>query len=302
MFERSFMELPVETLTQACYNNKLVPTLRRWLPDYQPILEAGCGSGCWVAWFLEQRWEAVGLDWSEALCARARAVIPDTRFETGDMRAMPFKDEEFGGIFAHGSIEHTPEGPNGLLKEFHRVLRSGGVAIITVPYDNPIRRLIRTISAPIIWVKQSSAIRRLFGKIGTDGRSLKDVRRETMPGWATVFGVDEKGWHFIEYYFRKRQMRLILRKQGFSILEESAVFADGGVYHIFGKKAGRYEKSRGIIVLSRLGKVLCRLLPVDYVGHMLCYVVRKKQANQTFSREIDDSFRTMKMGKIPIIG
>lgn len=88
------------------------------------------------------------MDWSEALCARARAAIPNGRFEAGDMRSMPYEDNEFGSIVSLGAIEHTIEGPYDSLREYARVLRPDGIAIITVPSWSAVRKITRVFSLP----------------------------------------------------------------------------------------------------------------------------------------------------------
>lgn len=53
-FESDFMQIPLEIQIQQCDRYELVPLFKKWFSQYQPILEAGCGSGRWVAWFLKQ--------------------------------------------------------------------------------------------------------------------------------------------------------------------------------------------------------------------------------------------------------
>jgi SAM-dependent methyltransferase len=132
--EEQFMAHGLEKQVSHCDHYERANYFTKFLPEHQPILEAGCGSGRWVAWFVKNGWSAAGLDWSETLCDRARRAIPGARFEVGDMRDMPFDDGEFGAIVSLGAVDHTPEGPMGSLKEYYRVLRQGGIAIISVPY------------------------------------------------------------------------------------------------------------------------------------------------------------------------
>ena len=62
---------------------------------------------------------------------------------------MPYEDNEFGSIVSLGAIEHTIEGPNDSLREYARVLRPDGVAIITVPYWSSVRKIARVFS--LLW-------------------------------------------------------------------------------------------------------------------------------------------------------
>lgn len=274
-FERGFLGIPLDVQIAQCDNNELVPLFERWLPENQPVLEAGSGSGRWVAWFLRKGWSAVGLDWSEALCARARAEIPGSRFESADMRTMPFYDGEFGAIVALGSIEHVSEGPANVLKEFGRVLRSDGIAIITVPYDGPIRRLVRFLKAPVRKAKASRILRRLFRKAGAESQSLKDAAKKVSPRWVADSHCDGNGWHFYQYQFTRGEMRNLLGFGGFEVLEESIIMTDSGLFNTFGRLAGSFDPFDGMVRLSSFGWLLQRVIPADAVGHMLCYVVQR---------------------------
>lgn len=274
VFEEGFMAHSLEKQIAHCDHYELAAYFKKWLPEHQPILEAGCGSGRWVAWFVKNGWSAVGLDWSEKLCERARSAIPGSHFEVGDMRGMPFVDGEFGAIISLGAIEHTAEGPVRSLNEYYRVLRPGGIAIITVPYLGPVRKWLRIFGAPKMVIVHSSKIRWLLGKrIGP--RSFEEANQEILVGYSADFMMTEQGWEFFQYIFSKKQMRAFLKDTGFEIIEEFVEFGDEGILHNFGRVAGTYDYERGVVSLSAIGKALHGLLPVDRMGHMLCYLVRK---------------------------
>lgn len=278
-FESEFLETPLEKQVALCSGYELVPWFRQYLTDRQPILEAGCGSGKWVAWFLKQGWTGTGLDWSEALCATAREHIPGARFESGDMRAMPFKDGEFGSLIALGSIEHVPDGPDGALRDFYRVLRPGGVAIITVPYNGPLRKLGWGLRKPAFGLLASPWFRKMIGRPGAAGRSLREAKAQAtmISEGRAVYRCDEQGWHFYEYQFNKAEMRMFLERNGFEIIEENVGFADQGIFQSFGRLAARFNTETGRVHLTLFGWLLCRMVPGTASGHMLCYVVRRAQ-------------------------
>jgi SAM-dependent methyltransferase len=279
-FEKSFLCVSLERQIAKCNRYELVPLFRRYLPNNQPILEAGCGCGRWVGWFLNHGWQTAGLDWSETLCARARAGIPGARFEAGDMRAMPFADGEFGSIVALGSVEHVPEGSELVLKEFHRVLKPGGIAIITVPFNGPAQKILRPIKAPMRWLKASKLLRRLLNKPGWAGKRLRDVKKEIVRSWASDYLCDYNGWNFYQYLFTKTQFRPPLKDNGFEVMEEFVGFGDEGILHNFGRMAGKFDYDNGIVLFTPLGKLLRMLIPVNLMGNMLCYVVRKAKCSE----------------------
>ncbi len=260
IFEESFLSMSLEQQIRNCDHYELAALFESMLGAHQPILEAGSGSGRWVAWFSEKGWRAVGVDWSQALCEDARLRIPSGEFVQADMDAMPFEDASFGSIVALGSIEHTEVGPRAILHEFHRVLSPTGVAIVTVPYLGLIRRLRR-------------AIRRCAGK--RDERLVKAL--PPFSGhWAGDFRVEEDGsCNFFQYVFSKRDMRAFLRDSGFSIVREFVEFQDEGVLLNYGRLAGDFDYNMGRVRFSVLGRMLKVFSPKWLVGHMLCYVVKK---------------------------
>ena len=47
--------------------------------------------------------------------------------------SLPYEDSSISGYLSFGVIEHFIEGPHEALAEAFRVLRPGGIAIITTP-------------------------------------------------------------------------------------------------------------------------------------------------------------------------
>ena len=189
------------------------------------------------------------------------------------MRDMPFEDGEFGAIVSLGAVEHSPEGPMRSLREYQRVLRPGGIAIITVPYLGPIRKALRTINAPITALKRSRWLRQLLGKplvSQTSDQARKDSTGEVLRGYAADFIPAEHGWEFYQYHFSKGQMRAFIQDSGFEIIEEFVEFGDEGILHNFGQIVGVFDYDRAKVSFSGIGKVLRNALPLDLMGHMLC--------------------------------
>ncbi|MDD4734693.1 MAG: class I SAM-dependent methyltransferase [Kiritimatiellae bacterium] len=274
-FEEDFLGIPLQRQITHCDHYAIAPLFMEQLQNHQPILEAGCGSGRWCAWFRKQGWESVGLDWSEALCARARNEIDGVTFVSGDIQDMPFPDHSFGSVVALGSIEHVPEGPLRALKEFNRVLKAEGVAIITVPYGGVLRRLIRRLSSPLLWMKSLPFIRHWLHKQGADGTSLFEAKKGCRSDWFPQYFCSEAGWGFFQYEFNLIQMRGFLKEAGFSIEREFVSFADEGILHNFGRMAAHWDDKCCCVRLNLLGRMLQRILPLKYYGHMLCFLVHR---------------------------
>ncbi len=274
-FEKDFLRLSLQKLIEKCDAYEIAPLFLEVLPSHQPILEAGCGSGRWCAWFRKQGWESTGLDWSEALCERARKEIDGVSFVSGDMQETPFPDGTFGSVVALGSVEHVPEGPVRALKEFHRILKPGGIAIITVPHGGSLRRMIRRLNIPARWLKARPWVRKWLNMPGADGRMLREAQVGCRRNWFPQFSCNEEGWSFFQYEFNRKQMRNFLTESGFVIEQEFASFADEGILHNFRRLAARWNEGACCVRLNPLGRFLQKSLPLEWYGHMLCYVVRR---------------------------
>jgi SAM-dependent methyltransferase len=275
-FQRAFLITPLQAQIDHCDGYELAPLFMSLFRENQPVLEAGCGSGRWNAWLAQRGITSTGLDWSDELCKRARSEIPECRFVTGDMQDMPFEESEFGGLIALGSVEHMQSGPTKVLNEFSRVLRPNGVAVVTVPYGGWLRRLRLLLLRPISVLKANRSLRRILNKKGWNGRSLKAARKETNTSWSPTFSCDDDGYFFYEYEFNKKQMRSFLNQSGFEIVREFVGFGNEGILHNFGRLAASWNSESADVNFNILGKVLRAIIPVNLMGHMLCYVVRKK--------------------------
>jgi ubiquinone/menaquinone biosynthesis C-methylase UbiE len=114
--------------------------IKQQVPRGATILDAGCGQGDWPVFLAAKGYRAIGLDFSETLIKHARERHPELRWECGVIQKLPLEDASVDAIISWGVIEHDEAGPNQALREFARVLRPGGHAILTVPTDSDAQR------------------------------------------------------------------------------------------------------------------------------------------------------------------
>ncbi len=99
------------------------------------VLDVGCGAGTDLARFARAGAIATGVDVSSSAIDLARANFGQQRLEAdlrvADGEHLPFADDTFDFVFAHGVVQYTPDG-RALVEECRRVLKPGGEAVFQV--------------------------------------------------------------------------------------------------------------------------------------------------------------------------
>jgi SAM-dependent methyltransferase len=115
------------------FDRKMLDWLAEKVGGLGAICDMGCGPGQ-VARYLHGRgvWTC-GVDLSPEMVGHARRLNPEIDFRRGDMLALAeVPDEAYGGVAAFYSLIHVPR-PRVIeaLRELRRVLRRGGVLLVT---------------------------------------------------------------------------------------------------------------------------------------------------------------------------
>lgn len=216
----------------------LSPWVRDYLPREGRILEAGCGLGQHVVALRHLGYDAEGLDYAAETIGIAKRLVPELPVHAGDATCIDVPDGTYAGYISIGVVEHVPAGPEAFLAEALRVLRPGGIAIITVP--------------------QFNALRRLRGRLG--------AYREPVAGL-----------EFYQYAFRPSEFLAILRNAGFEILARSGYDTWKAVSdewpwirRALDRRVGRYH-------LGSLAQRLLAAVPAVErgFGHMMLVVCRR---------------------------
>jgi len=101
-----------------------------YAPHATRMLDVGCSAGYVLEAARSLGLSEMGLDYAEFavnLC-RERGY----QAEQGSLTQMPFPDESFDIVTLKHTLEHV-EDPMRALREIHRVLKPGGVALVVVP-------------------------------------------------------------------------------------------------------------------------------------------------------------------------
>jgi ubiquinone/menaquinone biosynthesis C-methylase UbiE len=93
------------------------------------LLDLGCGSQPYRQ-YLKGVARYVGLDYPLTRECLTHKVKPEVH---GDARTLPFADQSFDGVLCSQVLEHVDR-PDTVVQEMSRVLKLGGVGLISVPF------------------------------------------------------------------------------------------------------------------------------------------------------------------------
>jgi hypothetical protein len=136
---------------------------------------------------------------------------------------MPYADGSLAGYLSFGVVEHFREGPFVVLTEAFRVLRPGGVAIITTPAPGYARRLkaFRECTAHLRFAFGSLRRGNLRRGMRAARWALEDAA-ETVSGRTSTFLPSprflERG-PFWQYEYRPRILARWIKRAGFRVVE-----------------------------------------------------------------------------------
>src|SRR5262249_13910912 len=137
---KSYYDLHISTIEQ---HEQATATFRQYLSTGgRKILESGCGTGRWMAFFEKLGNRSFGVDDSWGPLSTARAHDPDMNLVRANALVTPYKNDSFDAAFSSYVAEHFEEGPETLFREIHRVLKPGGLFFVVVPFNNTFRRYV----------------------------------------------------------------------------------------------------------------------------------------------------------------
>jgi SAM-dependent methyltransferase len=209
-------------LLRSCDDDGIFDVLKTYVTQEARVLESGCGMARYVRYLTDRGWRCVGLEYRKETVNAVRDIWPDLDIVQGDVAAAPFPDDSFDAIISLGVVEHFPDGPNKPLSDMFRILKVGGVAIITVPCLNSVRRFKRKTGI----VDLLSLPRALVA-----GTLKAEFRRPTRFNRTFRYAVYPPFGNFFEYRMTPREFANEVRAAGFEILDHRPHAQMDGIYH-----------------------------------------------------------------------
>jgi len=96
------------------------------------VVDAGSGEGYGAAALADVAGTCLALEYDDLACRHAAAAYPDVATIRANLRALPLRDTRVDALVSLQVIEHLWSLPD-FLSECHRVLRPGGLIVVTTP-------------------------------------------------------------------------------------------------------------------------------------------------------------------------
>lgn len=120
------------------------------------LLDIGCGTGLFIERYLGSGNEAVGIDISRGMIARARTRCPESEFLVGTAELLPFRTNTFDAVvslLAFSYLQH----PEAVIKDVYRILRPGGkFALCTLG-----KNVLTSVVPALYWLGEKMELRKI---------------------------------------------------------------------------------------------------------------------------------------------
>ena len=93
-------------------------------------VDVGAGAGFIAQGLIERGLKVIAVDQSPAMLAELQRRLPAVECRTGEADRLPVEDVSVDYVFANMYLHHVPD-PANALREMGRILRPGGVLVLT---------------------------------------------------------------------------------------------------------------------------------------------------------------------------
>ncbi|MGB1286773.1 MAG: class I SAM-dependent methyltransferase [Aggregatilineales bacterium] len=105
------------------------------------ILEAGSGLSAVVIALREKGYNVMGMDYAVNALHISQQYDKSLPLYAGDIHQLPHPDNSIDAYLSFGVLEHFEHGMQPALREAYRILKPGGVLVMTIPYPNLVWQL-----------------------------------------------------------------------------------------------------------------------------------------------------------------
>jgi SAM-dependent methyltransferase len=248
--ERAEWLIKVRTQAEALYDHGApaywvkfgmhpYPTHRQFIEKFlgrlgahSNILDAACGAGLYDGILFEAGHRVLGVDQSANMLAQARKhfpqeLLPGLRYAKMGLQEMNFQ-AEFDGVISMDALEHIcPEDLPGIIANFYKALKIGGVLYVTVDalelgeYREAYERA-KTMGLPVVFGEVADELDAVYTQaMGLDALDLKAIIGERLdlsvyhyhPSMEQVRAwYDRVGWVIEEEGTGDEYMHILARK------------------------------------------------------------------------------------------
>jgi ubiquinone/menaquinone biosynthesis C-methylase UbiE len=180
------------------------------------FLDAGCGTGDFIPDLVDRSGNVTALDFAEDMIEQSRTRMRRKQldrqvdFVVGDVTDLDYDDNTFDGIIGVGLIEYLSD-YRAALREFHRVLKPGGIVIVTVP------SIVSPFMAYETLVpKCKGVVKQVLSAAGLREPERKYFQRHFVP-WALDRDLRRIGYHKKDFSFCTYGFSASKRLESFSL-------------------------------------------------------------------------------------
>jgi ubiquinone/menaquinone biosynthesis C-methylase UbiE len=142
IWDGASMEVELEAVQSA----RAQETIQAYLPYLSKDdvhIEAGSGLSAVVIALRQMGYDAHGLDYAVNALVESQRYDASLPLVAGDIHHLPYPDNTFGSYLSFGVLEHFEHGMQPALLEAYRILKPGGVLVLTIPYPNVVYKLVQ---------------------------------------------------------------------------------------------------------------------------------------------------------------
>lgn len=108
-----------------------LPRFIELIPAGGKVLDAGCGYGRELKYFIDNGFDSSGIDMSSGMLELARKRAPEAKISHMNITQLQFPDETFDGVWCRGALHHlNREQVPAVLQGLKRVLKPNGALFV----------------------------------------------------------------------------------------------------------------------------------------------------------------------------